>query len=184
MSAVCMNSFQYMVPLHNVGAGGGIYGYMQKRSVPSILAGLGFGTLYGVSARFIQTGRALDGVDLSICKSTPCTTLLMTSGFHFDVSGYGAASLFHSSQYASGPEFSSGNYPGSHGLCLLRITPSTLCIGSKYTRSTSCSMNVVNDNKERGYYWQQYFQSFITMCMLSDSLGNTLYIRLNWPWRD
>jgi uncharacterized membrane protein (UPF0136 family) len=40
---------------------------MQKASVPSLIAGLGFGALYGISARLIQSGRMLDGVDLSIC---------------------------------------------------------------------------------------------------------------------
>lgn len=49
-----------------LGAGGGIYGYMQKASLPSLLAGLTFGALYGVSASWIRSGRLLDGVDLSI----------------------------------------------------------------------------------------------------------------------
>lgn len=51
-----------------LGAGGGLYGYMQRKSMPSLIAGLGFGTLYGLSGYWIQNGRALDGVDLSICK--------------------------------------------------------------------------------------------------------------------
>lgn len=41
---------------------------MQRKSLPSLVAGLGFGALYGISARFMQTGRVLDGVDLSIRK--------------------------------------------------------------------------------------------------------------------
>lgn len=46
--------------------GGGIYGYLQKQSLPSLIAGLGFGALYGYSGRLIGIGRPLDGVDLSI----------------------------------------------------------------------------------------------------------------------
>jgi uncharacterized membrane protein (UPF0136 family) len=42
--------------------------------VPSMLAGLGFGALYGISARLIGTGRALDGVDLSIRKPSLADT--------------------------------------------------------------------------------------------------------------
>lgn len=48
--------------------GGGIYGYLQRQSLPSLIAGLGFGALYGYSGRLIGTGRPLDGVDLSIGK--------------------------------------------------------------------------------------------------------------------
>lgn len=70
MAAICTRAKR----LHNtyiilieIGGGGGVYGYMQKKSIPSLIAGLGFGTLYGLSGYWIQSGRPLDGVDLSIC---------------------------------------------------------------------------------------------------------------------
>lgn len=46
--------------------GGGIYAYMKKASMPSLAAGVSFGVLYGLSGHLIRSGRALDGVDLSI----------------------------------------------------------------------------------------------------------------------
>ena len=53
-----------------IGSGGGIYGYMQKSSIPSLVAGVGFGALYGLSGYYIRRGRSLDGIDLSILAST------------------------------------------------------------------------------------------------------------------
>lgn len=50
-------------------AGGGAYGYAVRGSVPSLVAGLGIGALYGYSGRLIGHGRWLDGVDLSILTS-------------------------------------------------------------------------------------------------------------------
>ena len=50
-------------------ASGGIYSYMQRASLPSLLAGLGFGAFYGYSAVLIGRGRAVDGVDMSVLAS-------------------------------------------------------------------------------------------------------------------
>ena len=54
----------------SLGSGGGVYGYMQKSSIPSLVAGVGFGALYGLSGYYIRNGRSLDGIDLSILAST------------------------------------------------------------------------------------------------------------------
>ena len=50
-------------------ATGGLYGYMQRASLPSLLAGIGFGAFYGYSAVLIGRGRGVDGVDLSVLAS-------------------------------------------------------------------------------------------------------------------
>lgn len=81
MAAVCKGAtvdlLAFTAYAFHVGAGGGVYGYMQKKSLPSLVAGLSFGALYGISARFMQIGRDLDGVDLSICKP------LSVGGIHY-----------------------------------------------------------------------------------------------------
>lgn len=56
-----------------------MYAYMQNKSIPSLIAGATLGSLYGLSSYgfhsrsiltlsryWIRSGRALDGVDLSI----------------------------------------------------------------------------------------------------------------------
>lgn len=60
-------------------ASGGLYGYMQRASLPSLLAGIGFGAFYGYSAVLIGRGgpRVVDGVDLSVLASA---ALLMAMG--------------------------------------------------------------------------------------------------------
>ena len=50
-------------------AGGGIYGYFNKGSIPSLIAGLGIGLLYGYSGRLITIGRQLDGINLALVTS-------------------------------------------------------------------------------------------------------------------
>jgi uncharacterized membrane protein (UPF0136 family) len=47
-------------------AGGGVYAYAARASLPSLAAGLTVGALYSYSGRLIGHGRLLDGVDLSI----------------------------------------------------------------------------------------------------------------------
>ena len=57
--------------------GGGLFGYTQRNSLPSLIAGIGFGAAYGYSGYLIRGGRALDGVDLSILASS---ALLLAMG--------------------------------------------------------------------------------------------------------
>lgn len=37
------------IAIELLGSGGGVYGYVQKSSIPSLMAGVGFGALYGLS---------------------------------------------------------------------------------------------------------------------------------------
>jgi uncharacterized membrane protein (UPF0136 family) len=56
---------------------GGIYGYMRRGSIPSVVAGVGLGAIYGYSGYLIRSGRATDGIDLSAMASA---TLLLAMG--------------------------------------------------------------------------------------------------------
>lgn len=92
---------------------------MNKASIPSLIAGLGFGALYGVSARLIQTGRVLDGVDLSICTSSLWPPKVMFSGIYPFVDGHGSESLQDAGQHAHRPECSQRNHFSPHGIRFL-----------------------------------------------------------------
>ncbi|KAJ1501419.1 hypothetical protein HMI54_015025 [Coelomomyces lativittatus] len=47
---------------------GGTMGYLRKKSVPSLIAGVSLGSLYGVSGYFLQNGNEV-GSGMALCTS-------------------------------------------------------------------------------------------------------------------
>jgi S-ribosylhomocysteine lyase LuxS involved in autoinducer biosynthesis len=54
MAAICTISLETMT-YSPLGGGGGVYSYMQAKSMPSLIAGATLGSLYGLSAYLPHT---------------------------------------------------------------------------------------------------------------------------------
>jgi len=55
---------------------GGAIGYMQRKSVPSLVAGVGIGSLYAYSAYLISNGQSENGHLLATVTSTALTLVM------------------------------------------------------------------------------------------------------------
>ncbi|ORY01919.1 hypothetical protein K493DRAFT_312213 [Basidiobolus meristosporus CBS 931.73] len=59
---------------------GGVMGYVKGRSMPSLIAGISFGTLYGVSSYLLKENRDY-GEELAAATSVVLTGAMLPRGF-------------------------------------------------------------------------------------------------------